>query len=73
MTPSDYLPSQESYALVAAEAKPVAAPVLSYAPPMPRDSARPIRGKPCVILSVVASRDYLFHGDLSQLLQGGGE
>lgn len=39
MTPSDDLPSQDSYALVAAEAKPVAAPVLSYAPPMPRDKS----------------------------------
>ena len=37
MTQSDNLPSQDSYALVAAEAKPVAAPILDYAPPMPRD------------------------------------
>jgi predicted dehydrogenase len=41
VTPSDKvvadLPSQESYALVASEAKPVAAPVLPYEPPMPRD------------------------------------
>ena len=36
-------------------------------------AARPIRGKPGVILAVVASRDYLFHGDLSQLLQGDAE
>jgi predicted dehydrogenase len=31
------LPSQESYALVAGDAKPVDAPVLDYLPPMPRD------------------------------------
>src|SRR6185312_8907924 len=37
VTQSDNLPSQDSYALVAAEAKPVAAPILDYAPPMPRD------------------------------------
>jgi predicted dehydrogenase len=33
------LPSQESYALVASAAKPVDAPILSYAPPMPRDKS----------------------------------
>jgi len=46
MTPSDKeladLPSADSYALVAADAKPVAAPVLDYAPPMPRDRSLPI-------------------------------
>jgi predicted dehydrogenase len=31
------MPSKDSYALVAGEAKPVAAPILDYAPPMPRD------------------------------------
>jgi transcriptional regulator with XRE-family HTH domain len=31
-------------------------------------AARAIKGKPCRILAVVASRDYLFHGDLSRLL-----
>ena len=30
-------PSPDSYALVASEAKPIAAPSLNYAPPMPRD------------------------------------
>ena len=39
MTQSDTLPSQDSYALVASEAKPVDAPVLSYQPPMPRDKS----------------------------------
>jgi hypothetical protein len=34
--PAD-LPAPDSYALVAGDAKPVAAPVLDYAPPMPRD------------------------------------
>ena len=34
-------------------------------------AARRIDGKPCKLLSVVASRDYVFHGDLTQLLQGG--
>ena len=33
-------------------------------------AARPIKGKPCRILAVVASRDYLFHGDLTRLLKG---
>jgi predicted dehydrogenase len=33
------LPSQDSYALVAGEAKPVDAPILSYEPPMPRDKS----------------------------------
>jgi len=31
-------------------------------------AAHAIKGKPCRILAVVASRDYLFHGDLSRLL-----
>jgi transcriptional regulator with XRE-family HTH domain len=31
-------------------------------------AARAIKGKPCRILAVVASRDYLFHGDLPRLL-----
>jgi predicted dehydrogenase len=35
-------PSPDSYALVSAEAKPVAAPDLDYRPPMPRDKAIPI-------------------------------
>jgi predicted dehydrogenase len=39
VTQSDNLPSQDSYALVAAEAKPIAAPILNYAPPMPRDKS----------------------------------
>jgi predicted dehydrogenase len=33
------LPSQDSYALVAAAAKPIDAPILSYQPPMPRDKS----------------------------------
>ncbi len=33
------LPSQDSYALVASEAKPVDAPILQYEPPMPRDKS----------------------------------
>jgi len=33
-------------------------------------TAHPVRGKPCRLLSVVASRDYLFHGDLTRLLNG---
>jgi predicted dehydrogenase len=37
VTQSNELPSQDSYALVASDAKPVDAPVLDYAPPMPRD------------------------------------
>lgn len=41
MTPPDETlsdkPSPDSYALVAAEAKPIDAPILDYAPPMPRD------------------------------------
>ena len=36
------LPAPDSYALVAGDAKPVAAPVLDYAPPMPRDRSVPI-------------------------------
>ncbi len=35
-------PAPDSYALVAADAKPVEAPVLDYAPPMPRDRSTPI-------------------------------
>jgi len=31
-------------------------------------AARPVKGRPCRILAVVGSRDYLFHGDLSRLL-----
>src|SRR5258706_12284181 len=31
------LPSKDSYALVSGEAKPVDAPILDHAPPMPRD------------------------------------
>lgn len=31
-----------------------------------------VSGKPCRILVVVASRDYLFHGDLSRLLNADG-
>jgi len=46
MAPSDKeladLPSADSYALVAADAKPVDAPLLDYAPPMPRDRSLPI-------------------------------
>lgn len=33
-------------------------------------AARAIKSKPCRILAVVASRDYLFHGDLTKLLNG---
>jgi predicted dehydrogenase len=36
------LPAPDSYALVAADAAPVAAPVLAYAPPMPSDRSIPI-------------------------------
>jgi predicted dehydrogenase len=35
----DELPSQDSYALVASKAKPVAAPILPYEPPMPQDKS----------------------------------
>jgi predicted dehydrogenase len=35
----DELRSQDSYALVASEAKPVDAPILNYEPPMPRDKS----------------------------------
>ena len=34
-------------------------------------AAHPMKGKPGRMLVVVASRDYLFHGDLSRLLNGG--
>ncbi|MEO6848370.1 MAG: cupin domain-containing protein [Chthoniobacterales bacterium] len=33
-------------------------------------AARAVPGKPGMLLSVVASKDYLFHGDLSKLLKG---
>ena len=33
-------------------------------------AARAVPGKPCRMVVVVASRDYLFHGDLSKLLNG---
>ena len=33
-------------------------------------AARPIPGQPCEVLSIVASRDYVFHGDLSRLMKG---
>jgi len=36
-------------------------------------AARPLRGRSCRILAVVASRDYLFHGDLTRLLNEGGK
>ena len=36
------MPPADSYSLVAGEAKPVAAPILPYAPPMPRDRSTPI-------------------------------
>ena len=39
--PND-LPTPDSYALVASDAKPFAAPALDYAPPMPRDRSVPI-------------------------------
>jgi predicted dehydrogenase len=45
MTKSDNeteIPAPDSYALVAADAKPVAAPILDYAPPMPKDKSIPI-------------------------------
>jgi transcriptional regulator with XRE-family HTH domain len=32
-----------------------------------------IKGRPCKVLAVISSRDYLFHGDLSRLLKGTGE
>jgi quercetin dioxygenase-like cupin family protein len=33
-------------------------------------AARAIDDRPCRVLAVVSSRDYLFHGDLSRLLKG---
>jgi transcriptional regulator with XRE-family HTH domain len=33
-------------------------------------SAHAIKGRPCRLLAIVSSRDYLFHGDLSGLLKG---
>lgn len=33
-------------------------------------AAHAIKGRPCKLLAVVSSRDYLFHGDLSRLLKG---
>jgi hypothetical protein len=46
MAETDKIPGEpaapDSYALVAGDAKPVAAPVLDYAPPMPRDRSVPI-------------------------------
>jgi quercetin dioxygenase-like cupin family protein len=36
-------------------------------------AAHAIKGSPSRLLVVVSSRDYLFHGDLSRLLRGGGE
>ncbi len=40
--PQAQMPDQKSYALVAGEAAPVAAPVLGYEPPMPKDRSVPI-------------------------------
>ncbi len=36
-------------------------------------AAHTVKGQPCRVLSVVASRDYLFHGDLTRLLNEGGK
>jgi quercetin dioxygenase-like cupin family protein len=36
-------------------------------------AAHAIKGRPCRMLAIVSSRDYLFHGDLSRLLKGTGE
>lgn len=36
-------------------------------------AAHALKGQPCRLLSVVASRDYLFHGDLTRLLNEGGK
>ncbi len=33
-------------------------------------AARPVKGSSCRLLVVVASREYLFHGDLTRLLKG---
>ncbi len=33
-------------------------------------AAHAIKGRPCKLLAVVSSREYLFHGDLSRLLKG---
>ncbi|HEX4767675.1 MAG TPA: Gfo/Idh/MocA family oxidoreductase [Lichenihabitans sp.] len=40
--PQAQMPDQKAYALVAGEAKPVAAPTLDYRPPMPSDRSIPI-------------------------------
>jgi transcriptional regulator with XRE-family HTH domain len=39
-----------------------------YDPRIPHMTV-PVEGKGCMVLAVVASRSYLFHGDLSRLLQ----
>ena len=36
-------------------------------------AARAVKGRPCKLLAIVSSRDYLFHGDLSRLLKGRGD
>jgi transcriptional regulator with XRE-family HTH domain len=36
-------------------------------------AARALKGRPCKLLAIISSRDYLFHGDLSRLLKGTGE
>ena len=36
-------------------------------------AARMVKGKSCRLLAVVASRDYLFHGDLTRLLSEDGK
>jgi transcriptional regulator with XRE-family HTH domain len=36
-------------------------------------AARAIKRRPCKLLAVISSRDYLFHGDLSRLLKGTAE
>ena len=33
-------------------------------------AAHRVKGRPCRLIAVVASRDYLFHGDLSRLMNG---
>ena len=36
-------------------------------------ATRAVHGMPCRVLAVIASRDYLFHGDLSRLLNDGNK
>lgn len=43
-----------------------------YDPSVPH-LAEPHRKLGCKVLAVVASRSYLFHGDITRLMQAGGE